>query len=296
MSDTKCCSRCKLVLPAPEFFRRNRSWKLCNKCNVKGLENRRKLYEKKGLVLHTIKFHTIEECRKIAASRGGECLEDGFSHMFADMRWRCGAKHEWKARFASILGGKWCRQCAGTAPHTLEHCKKVAAGNGGECLETKYLNGQTLMGWRCGVCNHEWKASFENVKNRKSWCPMCSCQGRSEKLTREIFEEVVGLPFLKFRPAFAQGLEPDGFCEEIGLAFEYHGRQHYMRVPHWHKREEDFQQQLRRDEILRRLCSENGVTLIEVPYTLSYQDPKKLRGFIIDQLVAVKILVSGEFS
>lgn len=70
------------------------------------------------------------------------------------------------------------------------------------------------MQWECQK-GHKWMNSFNNIK-RGSWCSTCN-QSVSERLTREIF----GRKFPNTRPDFIQRLELDGYCEDIGIAFEY---------------------------------------------------------------------------
>jgi hypothetical protein len=60
-------------------------------------------------------------------------------------------------------------------------------------------------------------------------------------------------------------MELDGFSEELSLAFEYQGYQHYQRA-HFHRTEDQFKWQLQRDAEKRTLCLRQGVTLIEVPW------------------------------
>ncbi len=47
-----------------------------------------------------------------------------------------------------------------------------------------------------------------------------------------------------------------------------YGAQHYKFIPHFHKNKEAFRNQQYRDELKRRMCDDNNVTLIEVPYTV----------------------------
>ena len=62
------------------------------------------------------------------------------------------------------------------------------------------------------------------------------------------------------------------FNSQIGLAVEYQGCQHYKYVPFFHKNKEAFQNQKYRDEMKRVKCKQNGIILIEVPYTIDIHD------------------------
>lgn len=51
---------------------------------------------------------------------------------------------------------------------------------------------------------------------------------------------------------------------------EYNGEQHYRYIPYFHKGGSiDFENQVRRDEVLRDYCKENNIYLIEIKYDLS---------------------------
>jgi hypothetical protein len=58
-------------------------------------------------------------------------------------------------------------------------------------------------------------------------------------------------------------LELDIFLPDLNLAFEFHGRQHRDHVPYFGSYD-DFQRQLRNDELKRKKCKLKGVTLIEI--------------------------------
>lgn len=68
---------------------------------------------------------------------------------------------------------------------------------------------------------------------------------------------------------------------------EYNGKQHYEFIPFFHNSQEDFQKQIRRDNLLRKICSKHpgNLELIEIPYnysnskiidTLSFLDETKI--------------------
>jgi len=56
---------------------------------------------------------TIEELKKAAEFRGGECLSDSYSGNRSEkLKWKCAFGHEFEASIALILlGGHWCPEC-----------------------------------------------------------------------------------------------------------------------------------------------------------------------------------------
>ena len=108
-------------------------------------------------------------------------------------------------------------------------------------------------------------------------------QGRDSKgeiECKRVLEKIFNRPFNKYRPNFLRNpitggnnnLELDCYNEDIKIAVEYNGRQHYEFVPFFHKNREAFMNQKYRDELKRIYCKENNVLLIEVPYTVKIKD------------------------
>ena len=66
----------------------------------------------------------------------------------------------------------------------------------------------------------------------------------------------------------------DGYNKNLNLAFEYQGIQHYkLNGIRYNKKGLDYQQQC--DQIKRDKCKEKAITLIEVPYTVKYENMEK---------------------
>jgi hypothetical protein len=115
---------------------------------------------------------------------------------------------------------------------------------------------------------------------------------RGETECRRVLENFFNKPFPKERPNFlrnpitssfteANNLELDCYNEELGLAVEYNGIQHYKFTAHFHKSKDAFHNQKYRDYVKRDLCQKNGVILIEVPYNVNVENIEK---FLTDKL------------
>lgn len=105
-------------------------------------------------------------------------------------------------------------------------------------------------------------------------------ESKGEAECRRVLQKIFGRPFLSQRPDFLRNpvtggefnLELDCYNPELKLAVEYNGIQHYKYVPYFHKNHEHFMNQKYRDDMKRRMCKDNGVILIEVPYTVKIPD------------------------
>ena len=117
-------------------------------------------------------------------------------------------------------------------------------------------------------------------------------ESKGETECRKVLEEIFGYSFAKHRPDFlrnpvtsngidSNNLELDCFNSNLKLAVEYNGVQHYKYIPYFHKNKEAFQNQKYRDYMKRDICEKNGITLIEVPYTVKIQD---IKSFLLSKL------------
>jgi hypothetical protein len=113
-------------------------------------------------------------------------------------------------------------------------------------------------------------------------------ESKLEIATKASLERLLKKPFHKERPDFLRNpvtknfnLELDCFNPELKLGVEVNGIQHYKYVPYFHKNFDAFRNQQYRDELKRRMCKDEGVILIEVPYTVKIPD---IDNFLINEL------------
>lgn len=116
---------------------------------------------------------------------------------------------------------------------------------------------------------------------------------KNERRCRQLLEDWFHRSFPKSRPAFLRHpetgnlLELDGFCEELKLAFEYDGEQHYHVKAHF-KRSMPLEERQRIDALKNDLCRHYGIILIRVPYW----ENKRLAEFLREELIKRGITVN----
>ena len=116
----------------------------------------------------------------------------------------------------------------------------------------------------------------------QSQSPSPPKDSKGEIECRRVLQIIFNRSFNKARPDFLRNpvtggdfnLELDCYDPELGIAVEYNGVQHYKFIPFFHKNKEAFLNQKYRDDMKRRICKENGILLIEVPYTVKIEDIK----------------------
>ncbi len=106
------------------------------------------------------------------------------------------------------------------------------------------------------------KLESESVKYTK--------YNKLEQFCKEIIEELLNKPFERIKhpdfinPLTNYPLELDLYNDELKLAIEYNGPQHYRRLSHW-QTEEDFDKQLYRDKLKEEFANKYDINLIIIP-------------------------------
>ena len=126
-------------------------------------------------------------------------------------------------------------------------------------------SGQEYM-FYCDLCN---QIISTQLHKPIVCCTNCSGNFNTENYIRDILSDIYGKPFTKTRSLRwlnddGTPLELDGYNEELKIAFEYQGEQHY-KLTHYNGNDSmkllDIQ---RKDALKIKLCKENGVKLIIV--------------------------------
>lgn len=99
---------------------------------------------------------------------------------------------------------------------------------------------------------------------------------KGERICCQTMERIYGVPFSTIRPNWlknpetGENLELDCYNDELQIAVEYNGEQHYKWPNFTQQSQQQFINQVRRDELKLELCNRNGIYLIVVPYNVPH--------------------------
>lgn len=219
---------------------------------------------------------TIEELKDFAIGKGGICLSDQYNAT-EKHTWQCSEGHIWDAMWSSVKTGGWCPDCAGYKSYTIKDCVALAEEMGGKCLEVDYINRKTIMRWECEN-GHLFESTFGRIINDNGWCPECMIRGRQGqlyKIVSQIFPEYkVEYNYKSFgwlmNNKTGQKLEYDIYVDEIKLAIEHDGEQHFCPVRFGgvslEKATAAFEELKYRDRLKNKLSRQNGIRLVRFKY------------------------------
>lgn len=166
----------------------------------------------------------------------------------------------------------------------------VKEKHNGKCLSVEYKNNTDYLLFQCKY-GHEWEASWSSV-GQGCWCSECSSYF-GERITRLFFESIFDKKFPKWRDNWlvseiGHKMELDGYCPELGLAFEHHGLQHYQ-LNQWVNTPEKLGKVQNYDELKAKLCKDNNVKLITVPQVPQLTKIENLKQFIEYECIILNI-------
>ena len=143
-------------------------------------------------------------------------------------------------------------------------------------LISEYENAKTDVTIRCNSCGFIRKVK-PNAILASGYCPKCSKkESKGEQQIKRFLDKAgIEFEFQKYFPEWNIGIHYfDFYIPEYNLVLEYHGRQHYEFVPHFHKTEENFYYRLSKDKIKKESALSRGLNYISISYHI--EDLEKL--------------------
>jgi hypothetical protein len=190
------------------------------------------------------------------------------------------SNHEFDAILSSITKGNWCPYpCCGSKRICFEKCEICYIASFESHDKAQYWSDENKVTpreiykssgkkyWFKCENQHEFESMLCNI-TKGQWCPECY-RWKNEKECIDYIEKLTNKLFKKSYPNYLNGLELDGYNEEMMLAIEYNGEQHYEYNDFFHKgNKENLTKQQERDKLKNELCHQNGIFLITIPYNI----------------------------
>lgn len=260
----------------------------------------------------------LSDMHAYAEARGGKLLSKVFTSKGDHYEWKCSNPEHpsWFSTWAVVKDKEaWCSICSGVRvlpEKALQTMRDHAAAKGGQLLDTEYRKGTQKFLWKCAVMEHPpFNATWGNLKNNNTWCAKCSADqfgsGISEEISRALLECLYSAPFPPALPEclpgsdgslipfiYSKRLALDGYSPELGLAFEYMGKQHYRPVSLFGG-EDGFKRTQLRDAVKRDLIAKSTITLVELKgiEDVLHWPPERLINALVSQLRAQGFDVRG---
>ena len=185
-----------------------------------------------------------------------------------------------------LVSGKGCIYCGFEktgVTQTLsqeEAEEKVKNINSNFRLLDEYKGVKERYHIQCIKCGYIWESNI----NTCSFCPHCENYYKGEHTLETIFiDNNIKYEFQKrFENCKDQRCLPfDFYLPDHDICIEYQGLEHYQSNDYFGG-EEAFVIRQKHDQIKRDYCKDNGITLIEIPYT--YDTREKIEDFLKDKI------------
>lgn len=184
-----------------------------------------------GIVKSAIsrKKYTIEDLKKYAQEKGGDCLSEVYLNDKTHYKWINHKNNNiWEAKWNCVLkDNTWC-PLEGKDPkrllkNTIQDLKEYALLKKGLCLSTEFSGQMNDSKWQCEK-GHQWEANFNNVKFKDSWCPYCvhTVSKPHQEIIDFIKTVYTGEMRINDREAI-KPLELDIYIPEFKLGIEFDG-------------------------------------------------------------------------
>jgi len=140
-----------------------------------------------------------------------------------------------------------------------------------------YKNAQEKINVKHNKCDKEYLVSMHNFRRGKR-CPFCN-ESKGEATVRSVLitNGIEFTPQKSFEGLrYKKSLSYDFYLYKYNLLIEYQGEQHYHAVKIFDKKA-SLKTRQKRDRIKRDYANKAGITLLEIPYTVSkYEDIERV--------------------
>ncbi len=120
---------------------------------------------------HVLNFIEQNHC-------GGKCTDTVYKNSVTLLNFECEIGHPFKASFNNVKRGSWCLKCIGKDEVTIQDVYDFIDKYhpGGKCFNIVYIKANEKLKFQCAENHEPWDATYNNVVNQKTWCPICYIQ------------------------------------------------------------------------------------------------------------------------
>lgn len=217
----------------------------------------------------------IAELEKIAIQKGGKLISNKYQNAHSKLEFEDKDKNRFFMAPTDVKSGKWSPYESGNVYNNPEYhlniLKTIAKEKGGKLISNEYKNGSTKMEFEDKNGNRFFMRP--NSVKMGQWSPF-EIFNLSEERCRQCIEFIFETKFLNtwdiIKRQGKRNLQLDGYNDNLKLAFEYQGEQHYHYKDVIAKTEKEKKEQFeliqKNDHEKRQLCEQNNIVLIEIKY------------------------------
>lgn len=267
------CGR-RIEVNTGELFRARRKH-ICSKCHYKREDTKRNeniLSERLASKGHTSISFFMKERKGIR------------HNMVSFICGKCGRTNE--KEVANFLRQKYeCGFCEGAKENkdTDTFISQLKERHGESfTLISEYYNAKTNITVRCNSCGFIRQVKPNSILT-SGYCPKCGKkESKGEQQIKKFLDKTkIEFEFQKYFPEWSIGVHYfDFYIPKYNLVLEFHGRQHYEFISHFHKAEENFQYRLLKDKVKKESALSHGLNYASISYHI--EDLEKVLSFLFN--------------
>lgn len=233
----------------------------------------------------------LRELRNIAEAKGGKLLSTEYKGAKNKLKFSDSKSRVFYMRSDMVKSGGWSPFEKGIGfsnEYYINELKAIAKKRGGKLISTKYINSRTKLEFEDRNGEKFWATSHSIKKG--IWSPFEGV-GISEEITRQCLEYIFNEKFLKTRKVLIRKgkmpLELDGYNENINVAFEYQGEQHYdvQSIISNKKDKEDILKRIQtNDKEKLVMCEEKSIILVLIKFFPKFKNEYEYFEYILNTL------------
>lgn len=192
---------------------------------------------------------------ELATKKNGKFLSESYNGQYKKYLWECEKGHQWLANFKGVKNGRWCPECSGHGKLTSEKLLSLANKRGFSVIFDKVGFVKDKYTWKCSN-NHEWAATYSDIKTKNSGCPSCSKKISQGHLEIIDYLKQLQINFKINDRKILSPLELDVSAPEYNLGIEYNGL-------YWHS-ESGPSFKTNSHYLKYKACQEKGIKLLAI--------------------------------